>query len=342
MLEDAIRDVLLALVEDRERAVEVLPNDLAGSPELRKRRGPKLIRPAFGLDLPEPLHHQLQIGRLDPRRVVGSSCLIEHRGDELRFDDDPVVRRSQVVELLHRAEDGGRCCLSVEAIETYHVGEQVRECASECVELRESVVSEREEDVGTQPRPDDHLGQLGEQGSRVALGSVVYEELLELVEHDEDLSIENLGPVVDGVGEARRGRRPCRPVPGDLPHLVGDRARQSAHRVARPCREDDGNAVRATAGRSRPGNFADSPRDPCAEERSLPDAARSVEHRESGGEEIRDDDFDLALSSEEEQRVELALAERRQSAERCAEGWGSRHGHAGASAASIMSVRPRT
>ena len=77
-------------------------------------------RSLAALDLPEPLHDELEIGRLDPslrrsalRDALPSPCLYHRSGpdtvedglDELWLESDSFLRGNQLVELLHRPLD---------------------------------------------------------------------------------------------------------------------------------------------------------------------------------------------------------------------------------------------
>ena len=54
----------------RQRALEMLLDDPLGAAELGERRARRTSRASLALDLPEPLHHELEIRRLDARRAL--------------------------------------------------------------------------------------------------------------------------------------------------------------------------------------------------------------------------------------------------------------------------------
>ena len=103
VVEEPRREVALVVVQTRERALEVLLDDLLGAAEPLQRRGAQRRRALFALDLPEPLEHQLEIGSLDAPRPLAlvdepaagealldpaRSDLVEHRLDELVLGRD--------------------------------------------------------------------------------------------------------------------------------------------------------------------------------------------------------------------------------------------------------------
>ena len=84
--------------------------------------------------------------------------------------------------------------------------------------------------------------------------------------------------------------------------------RGSPERVAGPRRHDHDDR----ASGSSPKSLGDTG----PQQRGLADAARAVEHGQAVGHQVRDDHLDLALSAEEEERVERGVVERCQALER--------------------------
>ena len=65
-------DVLLVLGELRHRAFEMLFDDVLRTPETLERRSAQLAGARSALLLPDALHHELEVRRLDPRRRLDS------------------------------------------------------------------------------------------------------------------------------------------------------------------------------------------------------------------------------------------------------------------------------
>ena len=68
-------DVLLRRLQRREGALEVVGDDPAAAPEPVEGLDAELVPAGGDLDLPQPLHHELEERRLDPRRPVGGRRL---------------------------------------------------------------------------------------------------------------------------------------------------------------------------------------------------------------------------------------------------------------------------
>src|SRR5438132_13453926 len=77
--------VLSGTVEAGDRAIEVLAHDRSSAPELDERRGAQDGRAPVALLVPEPLHDELQVRRLDAIRLACGSRLREDRLDERGF-----------------------------------------------------------------------------------------------------------------------------------------------------------------------------------------------------------------------------------------------------------------
>src|ERR671935_39959 len=72
---------------------------------------------------------------------------------------------SQLAVAGERAEDRGLAGLPVQPVEAEQIREELGDPAGELVELSERVVAEREQDVDTQARSAQKLGQRGAQRS---------------------------------------------------------------------------------------------------------------------------------------------------------------------------------
>ena len=145
---------------------------------------------------------------------------------------------------------------------------------------------------------------------------MVDEVLLELVEYQVEVAVEHGRPVLDDVCERCARRRGDHGSLDERAHLARDRLCDGRDGIVGPRSDDDDRAVGATADRTPAGELADAPGDAGVEQGALPDPARAVEDREPRGEEVRHRDLGLALAAKEEQSIELAVAERREAAER--------------------------
>ena len=112
-----------------------------------------------------------------------------------------------------------------------------------------------------------------------------------------------LGLVEDEINIAFGGRAPHHldePVPAGQSGRRGDVVGQRARGVVTPTPEhDDQRLLRELA--QRPG-------DARAEQRRLADAAWPVEHGEPRGNQVGDDDLDVARTAEEQECVQVGLA----------------------------------
>ena len=238
------RDVLLRRLQPTQRPLEMFPDDRLGAAELPKRGQAQNVRAALALGFPEPLEHELEVGRFDALNVcldAAPACpadvdparghLVEHGLDQLGLGSH--ARARELVVVLDGPED---CCPSaraVEVVEAQVVRKEVRDPPLEGIELRERVLPQAEQEVRAQPGLADRGRELA--GERVLL--VVEEVLLELVEDDIDVPAHDL----------RRRSEPFRQRSGrlDADRLV-DRSTEAGSRVACPGREDDhGRVVRS-------------------------------------------------------------------------------------------------
>ena len=127
MVEHSSRDVLLRPGQCREGAVDVVVDDLLRPAEPAERLDAEPRRACRPFLVPEPLHHELEIRRLDADDAVaaldGSAArladadlagqhLLQHDVDELRLDLDPICVTDEAVVLGDRLDDrraGGLC-----------------------------------------------------------------------------------------------------------------------------------------------------------------------------------------------------------------------------------------
>ena len=188
------------------------------------------------------------------------------------------------------------------------VREQIWDLSLEAVELGQRVIAQRQQDADPEPRACDQLGQID---GKAALPLVVQEILLRLVEDQQQVACEPLGPATECVGERFA-----------LPFVEESRAElggqllahcrpQAAHWILAPCVEDHHCELRVAALFDVPPRLtAQAVSDARSQHRCLSDTTRPVEHGQPRGEDVLADDPALALPSEEEERVELAVLER--------------------------------
>src|SRR5262249_58592633 len=122
-----------------EGAREVRLADLPGPAEALECRQSQHTRALGALDLPEPLHHEVEVGRLDPglcRRSLrdASATARLHDGtgdyagedgfDERRLDREPFLLGDECAVALDRADDGAPSGRAREVVEPETVREQ--------------------------------------------------------------------------------------------------------------------------------------------------------------------------------------------------------------------------
>ncbi len=305
MIEDPCRHVALPVRQGFHGVVEMGTHDGLGAAEGIERRQAKHLGALPALGIPEPLHHELEVRRLDRRRIAIRSGaeriafeahatglhLVEDGLDEVGLDLD--VRLRELVVPCEGPEDGLAGGSAIETLEGEIVAEHVRNPPGENVELGECVLPECEQDVHPQMLRTHYLGELG----RDCLGIRIDEQLLELIEHEVDLSREAAG------GD-------CQPVcqGGTIDWRLdaesgGDGTCDLAPRIARPRIVDDD--CRIGGHRPQPAN------DTCPQHRALSNAQRPVEDREAGCHEVRGDRVRVSFAPEEEKRVEVTVLEGR-------------------------------
>ena len=203
-------DVLLLRNELVERALDVRAYDCPCPAEPAQRRELQRGRPLCTLRLPDAFQHELEIRRLDPAGTssavddaearaaevdLAGDDFVQHGRDKLRVDGDVLAR--ELVPALDRAENGRARRLRVEVLETELVCKDVRDARLEDVELSESVLAQREQDVDVGLA--QQLRQVVQQRARPVFVRVVHEVLLELIEDQI--------PAVCGAGLAQGRRR---------------------------------------------------------------------------------------------------------------------------------------
>ena len=128
---------------------------------------------------------------------------------------------------------------------------------------------------------------------------VVEEVLLELIEDDVDVSVRCIDGALEGVAD--------RPFVQTDPRGLVDCVSNGNSWLSGPRRRNDDGCVRHLVERSR---------NPGSQQGRLADAARPVEDGETRSHEVRDHDFALTLTAEEEQCIEIRVSERHEPLER--------------------------
>ena len=269
--------------ERGHRAVEVILDDPRSTAEAAQRLGAEPPRSAFGLDLPEALEDELEMGRLDPSMLCGAFLgapetrvtepdstgldRVEGVVHELVLDLDGLVCGNELVVALERAANRAVGGTAIETVEAQRVPKQAGQLRLEGVELGERVFANAEDDVHPRPGLSDRIGKRRQRPpSRFV--TVVEEVLLELVEDEVQVGAEAACPAREYVrGGAGRGALGVRDNTADF---ALDRRQQPADRIAAPAGHD----------RHRRALPAKPVCDARAEERRLPDAARAVQHGE--------------------------------------------------------------
>src|SRR5205807_3857518 len=182
----------------RHRTLQVLGDDPLGAAEARERREPKRGRAGRPRLLPEALHDELEVRRLDPARVTGARDraaavhavvdpaalhLVEDGLDERGLDAHGLA--AELAVALERADDRLAPARPVEMVEPEVVAEEVRDPGLERVELRERVLPQAEQEVRPQAGLADRRRELPREAGAGAV-SLVEEVLLRLVEDPVD------------------------------------------------------------------------------------------------------------------------------------------------------------
>ena len=229
--------VALGVGHAGQRVVDVRPDDRAGAPEPSERLDAQQPRAGGRLLVPDPLHHELQVGGLDAHAVAGRRArrrvladrhapaphLLQHGVHERRFDVPPhLVVGEAPVERRHGLDERPARGGLVEEVEMQVVAVDVRDPALEPLpDERVGVLAHRDEEVRRDRAVDDARRELVVEG--VLVGRRVHEALLELVEDHEQRRAGRIRHVRDGVGQpVAAGRR--------LPSAGGRRAAPRATR----------------------------------------------------------------------------------------------------------------
>ena len=302
MVEHPRGDIALALGQACHGVVEVSPYDRFRAPEGIEGLETEDVGFCLALHLPKRLHHQLEIGRLDPRRAVirkrpertaetdsAALDLVEHGFDELGLDLHRLV--PVLVVPGQRPENRVPGRRPVQALEREVVAKDVRNPAREDVELGERVLPQGKQHVHPQVRRPDDLRKRG----REALGFRVDEELFELVEDEVHVTVE----AAHRLGKPVRERELA--VRGFDAELLRNCKDKPSGRIVGPGVVDDDSRVR--------GDRAQLADDASPEHGALPHAERPVEDREARGHHVRRDRVRVAFPAEEEERVELGVLE---------------------------------
>src|SRR5262245_26434760 len=316
MAEDIRCGVSLRRREGCQGSLEVALDDRLSPTEPAKGRQPQHPRAALALDLPDSLHHELEVRRLDALRGRWADALGrpparerrldptrldlgEHRVGERRLDRDGPVFTGQLVVTIQRPEDGRPGCLVIEVIESDRIREEPRDPRLEDVELGESVVPDAEQDVDSQPSAPDELGKKLDESPGTVVCRVIEEELLELIEQEAELGAELGRPAREPVDQVVG--RLVRLTPEPRPDRVAGALLEAGKRVAGP------GPVDGDGRRGRTRGTAQRTHDAGPQERALADAGRAVENRQARREDVRRHDLRLPGSAKEEEGVELGI-----------------------------------
>ena len=281
----------------------MLFDDVLRASEPLERVRAEDVRAHRPLLVPDALHDELEVRRLNARAVVRGLDGAEpaQRGLDLaRTDlvedapDEPGLDRhcdaGELGVALDRAHDRGPRGLAVESIESKRVREEAGNATREAVELGERVLAQRDEDVDPERRGEERRKRLRKR-PRASVVCVVEEILLRLVEHEVHVTSQLR------LFERRASRAVGRSAPG-----LGDGLGECDARVLAPARKHDDERFL--------GELAQRARDGCPKQRRLPDAARPVENSQARRDEVRDDDLPFTLAPEEKERVEIRVVER--------------------------------
>ena len=216
VVEEPGGDVLLGRRQLGHGSLEVLLHDVLGAAEPIERLDPHSARPAGALLVPQALHHELEVRRLDAGAVCGAldraepaerrldlACtdVVQHALDEIGVDRHVLV--GELGEALDRTDDRCASGLTVEPIEPERVPEETGDATGEAVELRQRVLAERHQHVDPVRRREQRRQRLGER-SRAGIVGVVEEVLLDLVEDEVDVAL-RLGALERSHGRSVRG-----------------------------------------------------------------------------------------------------------------------------------------
>ena len=167
-------DVLLLRRQLGQRALQMLVDDVPGATEALERLDPQGVRAGRALLVPQPLHHELEIRRLDPGAALDVCCTLDGSRPPMAGSICPMPTSSstrstssgstvtscagELGEALDGAHDGGASGLAVQAVEPKRVREQAGDATREAIELRERVLAERDEHVDAEGRRRERRG----------------------------------------------------------------------------------------------------------------------------------------------------------------------------------------
>ena len=247
------------------------------------------VRARRALLLPEALHDELEVRRLDPRRVVRAFDRTRARPARARSDRSPTSSRTRSISSGSIADDEARRApRSARADRTIAARADWRSSRSSRSVLAKS--------PGTRPVKRSSFAS---ESSRSETSTLIRERRP---------SAPREAPRRTIPARRRRRGRGSTPRPGRGRGRRRGPACARHERLERPTvRSELRPALRATASASATvgsslqlektttsgllGKRAERARDRGAQERRLPDAARAVQHRQPRGDEVRDDDL---------------------------------------------------
>ena len=316
-------NALLARRERAERLEQVVLDDLLGAAELLEPRERQVAGPRRDRRPPEPFHHELEERRLDAlgawdsgvhvpsalsEREVARRGRVDHRLDERRLERvRRLLRRKPAIPLADRALDrvvGGR---PAQMLDADVVREQARDAPLEAIQLRQGVLTDREQEVHSEVGLVHDSRELTREGALTGLVRVVEEVVLELIEDDEQRA-HRLGPGAKRLYDRVAGPPRRELVPAEcLRRGDPDRLHERRQWIVAPGGEDADREGRAIESLRRflahvPPKIMD---DACPQERRLSDSARAVEERQPECAQVPTDDPLLVFPAEEERGVVL-------------------------------------
>jgi hypothetical protein len=318
-------DPLLARRERAERLEQVVLDDLLGAAELLEPRDRQVAGRRRDRSSPEPLHYELEERRLDAlgagdsgirvpsalsEREVARRCRVDHRLDECGLERvRRLLRRKPAIPLVDRALDRVVSGRPAQMFDADVVREQARDAPLEAIELRQSVLTDREQEVHSEVGLVHDSRELACEGALTGLVRVVEEVVLELIEDDEQRA-HRLGPGAKRLRDRVAGPPRRRLVPaGRLRDGDPNRLHERRQWIVAPGGEDADREGRAIESPRRflahvPPKIMD---DACPQERRLSDSALPVEERQPECAQVPTHDARLLFPAEEEGGVFLAV-----------------------------------
>ena len=189
-------------------------------------------------------------------------------------------------------------------VDAHEVVEQPGQASGESVEAGQGVLADGDEHARGSVRADEHGGELLDERP---VGPVIEEVLLELIEDDQERTLEPLRRRADRLGKRRDGKL-RRKLRRQLLKRRPDRLLKPDDRIARPRAKRDRRVLRGLApldpATARVAYVADNA---CSQQRALAHAARPVEHRQAVREQVVEDDVARAIASEEPRGIVFAI-----------------------------------